>query len=253
MISSMPPLPVTQTPASLPPADLYIRVRQKEGRIYPDEIVSRLPDFPDDHPLTQEWLARADSSRRLLTRLGNLPRPLHVLDLGCGNGWLARLIAGLPGTRVWGVDRPGPELLQAARLSTAPNAAFFTADIARAPLPRESCDAIVLASVIQYFPDLAALLRQLRTLLRPGGEIHILDSPLYAAAELDAARQRTAAYYSGLGFPEMAASYFHHTASALAEFRPEYLYRPRAVTARISRQLGRVTSPFPWIRIRQAT
>ncbi len=233
--------------------DLYLRVRQAEGRLYPDEIVSRLPDFPNQHPLRQEWLARADSAQRLCRYLAARGRRQRVLDLGCGNGWLSHLISTLPDTKVWGLDRPGPEVAQAARLFKDGSLAFLVADIDRSPFSEETFDVIVLASVIQYFDALPALIQRFFPLLEPGGEIHILDSPLYAPDDLLAARQRSADYYAGLGYPEMAAAYFHHPASALDQFRPDYLYRPDVGLARFSRRLGRIVSPFPWVRLRRAS
>ncbi len=253
MIPSSSPLTRTDSRGFGASADLYLRVRQKEGRLYSDEIVSCLPDFPSRHPLKPEWLARADSAQRLRRYLANLPPPVHVLDLGCGNGWLSHLIATLPDTKVWGLDRPGPEAVQAARVFAARNTAFLFADIDRVPFPSSSFDVIILASVIQYFSDLPTLIQGLLPLLKPDGEIHLLDSPLYSAHDLVAARPRTVAYYVGLGYPEMAAAYFHHTAAALDQFRPDYLYRPEALPARLSRQLGRMASPFPWVRIRLAS
>ncbi len=233
-------------------ADLYFRVRRREGRLFPDDVVASLPNLPGDHPLRTEWLARADSNRRLIRYLRGLHRPLTVLDLGCGNGWLSHSIAQLPETRVWGLDRLGPELFQAARLFGAGSAAFLAADIFTSPFAAHSFDVIVLASVIQYFPSLPSLLLALRALLRRSGEIHIVDSPIYSPAEVESARARTAAYYADLGFPEMVAAYFHHTMDSFEEFRPDYLFRPQGITARLSRRLVHTTSPFPWIRIRQA-
>ncbi len=234
-------------------AELYLRVREAEGRLYSDEIVSRLPEFPSGHPLKQEWLARSDSSQRLLRYLLDLGRPLEVLELGCGNGWLSHRVAGLPGSRVLGLDRAGPELSQAARLFAGPSSAFVVADLTDAPFLPRSFDVILIASAIQYFPDLPALIRLLLGLLKRQGEIHVLDSPLYSAQGLPAARRRSAIYYSELGFPEMAGAYFHHLASALDEFNADYLWRPQGFVAALDRRLGRVTSPFPWIRIRQAS
>ncbi len=243
-VSAVPILP----PASS--ADLYNRVRQKEGRLYPDEIVSRLPDFPPDHTLHQEWLARGDTARRLVDYLRALDRPLRLLDIGCGNGWLSHLMTGIRGAQVWAIDRTGPELLQAARLFSSENALFFVTDISQPALSPSSFDVIILASVIQYFPDLPWLFMQLRGLLRSGGEIHVLDSPLYAAADVEPARRRSLSYYTELGFPEMAAVYYHHTAASLDPFHPEFLYRPGGIRSRLARQAGRAPSPFPWVRLR---
>ncbi|RPI24589.1 MAG: SAM-dependent methyltransferase, partial [Chloroflexota bacterium] len=103
------------------PADLYLRVREREGRLYPDEIVRRLPDIPADHPLANEWHLRASSSARLIRYLERLGRPLAVLELGCGNGWLSAQAAHTPEAQIWGLDRYTCELVQAARLFASPN------------------------------------------------------------------------------------------------------------------------------------
>lgn len=241
------PVPLLAAAAS---ADLYYRVRQKEGRIYPDEIVSRLPDFPVDHSLRQEWLARRHSAHRLVDYLRALDRPLRVLDVGCGNGWLSHLLTGIHGAQVWAFDRIGPELRQAARLFSAQSAQYLVTEISAPAFSPSTFDVIVLASVIQYFPDLPLLITELRGLLRSGGEIHLLDSPLYAAADVEAARRRTLGYYTELGFPEMAALYHHHTTASLDPFSPDYLYRPGGIRNRLSRQAGSSPSPFPWVRLR---
>ncbi len=131
----------------------------------------------------------------------------------------------------------------------AGNVAFLAADIFQPPFLPASFNIIVVASVIQYFPDLPVLIRGLRKLLAKRGEVHIIDSTLYGEQELAAARERTEAYYAGLGFPQMAEQYFHHTRGELDEFSPRWLYRPNSIEARISRGLGQKGSPFPWICI----
>ncbi|TAM62796.1 MAG: hypothetical protein EPN50_06430, partial [Chloroflexota bacterium] len=68
----------------------YLRVRALEGRLYPDEAVSRLPQAPRSDPLAGEWRQRADSLGRLVAYLDRTPRPvgrpLILLEIGCGNG-----------------------------------------------------------------------------------------------------------------------------------------------------------------------
>ncbi len=230
--------------------DLYLHVREKEGRIYSDEIAAHLPDVPIGHPLASEWRARADSAKRLEHYLERFSAPLHVLELGCGNGWLSHHIASISGVKVWALDRGGPELTQAARLFGSSNLAFLTADIFQASFPKHCFDVIVLASVIQYFPNLPVLIQILRGLLTQRGEIHLIDSPLYNENEIDPACARTRAYYAELGFPEMAEHYFHHTVAALDEFSPRWLYHPSIWRSRLGRRLGQARSPFPWLCIR---
>jgi SAM-dependent methyltransferase len=232
------------------PVELYLEVRAVEGRLYEDDVVARLPDVPAGHPLADEWRARAASCARLTRYLeGKQPLPA-ILEVGCGNGWLSARLARIPGSRVIGLDLPTTELAQAVRLFSDGGVSFLAGDVFAAPFIRPTFDAILLASAIQYFPDLPALLRALRPLLLPGGEIHILDSPLYAAHELDAARRRTRAYYEALGFPQMAQHYYHHPVSALDGFNPRWLYNPQGLARRVGRMFGQPESPFPWICVR---
>ena len=230
--------------------DLYLSVREKEGRLYPDDLAARLPHLPPNHPLADEWRARAASSDRLRRYLTRSSRPLAILELGCGNGWLSHQLARIPSAWVCGLDRNPLELAQAARLFTGPNLTFLETDISNLPFSRRSFDVILLASVIQYIPDLPALILDLQPVLKPGGEIHLLDSPLYEPGELLSARQRTRSYYDSLGFSEMAGHYFHHPVSSLDPFSPHWLYRPDSLMARLAHRFGQAVSPFPWICLR---
>src|SRR5258706_267642 len=232
--------------------DLYLRVREKEGRLYSDDVVAYLPFVSNGHPLANEWRARAAAASRLIRYLSRQLKPLTILDLGCGNGWLSNLLSK-SGHNVVGVDQNFYELKQAARVfSSNPNVAFLDVDIFSAPFAPETFDVIVLASVIQYFPNLPMLLNILFQYLKPQGEIHIMDSPLYANDEIQNAIQRSGQYYSSLGFPEMAEQYFHHHEADLNPFDSKWLYRPHPRTLRWKRLLQSVDSPFPaesaWMR-----
>ncbi len=233
-------------------SDIYLRVREKEGRLYSDDVVGRLPDLPRAHPLRAEWRARAASAARLGAYLAQLSRPLTILELGCGNGWLANRLARLQSCRVVGVDLNHFELSQAARVFAGNHClGLLKADIFQAPFCERSFDTIIIASAIQYFPDLPMLIQRLRPLLSARGEIHILDSPFYSPSEAAEARARTQAYYAALGFPEMADHYHHHLLDTLAGFHPVRLYDPGSPLARLRRLFHLVDSPFPWIRLRQ--
>ncbi len=232
------------------PEELYLRVREKEGRLYPDHIVARLPAYPDNQPLSREWRSRADSCSRLTRYLAKHSRPLSILELGCGNGWLANQLSKITAARVWGLDRFSLELQQAAHVFSRAGLVFLTANIFQSPFAPQSFDVIVLASVIQYFPDLEALVLSLKPLLRHQGEIHLLDSPLYRVDDLPAARQRTSQYYASIGFPDMAEYYYHHAITALAEYSPQWLYQPDKLGTHLHRLVGRDPSPFPWLVIR---
>jgi SAM-dependent methyltransferase len=242
-------MPTDVAPAWLPD---YLRAREREGRLLPDDLVARLPDLPAGHPLQREWLARADSSRRLLTYLGTFDGPLAIVDAGTGNGWLAAAIAALPGTDVIGIDVNDIELAQARRVFGArQNVRFEEGDLATMP-PPDPADVIVLASVIQYQADLGALLTRLRGWLADDGELHVLDSPIYRPEDVAAARERTRTHYAGIGVPEMSDAYHHHTWADFEPLHPVVLNQPRPSAGRLLRRLtGRVETPFPWLVIRR--
>ena len=161
--------------------NLYLQVREKEGRIYSDEILRKLPHLPSGHPLAAEWRLRAASCAGLVRYLDGLGRSLKILELGCGNGWLShQLAAALAAARVLGVDVGGPEPAQAARVFRRSNLAFVAADIFQPPFVPAGFDIIILASVIQYFPDLAALILALR-LLDPKGRYPSARQPALSA------------------------------------------------------------------------
>ena len=231
--------------------DLYLRVREKEGRLYSDEEVAQLPSVSNAHPISMEWRARAASAARLTGYLSRRSKPLSILDLGCGNGWLSNLLHR-SGHCVIGLDQNHFELKQAARVfSQQKGLSFLEADVFLSPFVAETFDAILLASVIQYFRDLPVLLSALLRYLKGQGEIHIIDSPLYSDSERDQAANRSLQYYASLGFPQMAEHYFHHRASDLSTFRRKTLYQGRPLTLRLNQLLGRFDSPFPWMVIQK--
>ena len=195
---------------------LYLEVRRKEGRVLSDEVLKKLPEMSPSNPYAGEWKLRARSLNRLKNQLPK-DLPLQILDLGCGNGWMANRLAENPLWKVWAVDLNQEELAQGARLFGRENLRFVYADVLEGVLPENHFDRIVLAASIQYFPTLQVLLPILRKLLTATGEIHFLDAPFYKneSAKL-AAQQRTMAYYTKIGVPEMA-TYYHHNLLETAE------------------------------------
>jgi SAM-dependent methyltransferase len=232
--------------------DAYIRARRREGRVFPDEIVAGLPVLNGNHALHEEWAQRADSAARLMAYLRAIPQRLTIADLGCGNGWLTRQLATIPDSQVIGIDANSVEIEQARRVfGDTRNVTFVEQDFLVPPLPFATADIVVLASVVQYVPGLAALLRAVVNALPLGGEVHVLDSPIYRPADVAEARERTERHYADVGVPELAEHYHHHTWRSLGPLRYDVLYRPDALVPRLERRfLRRERSPFPWIRLR---
>ena len=233
--------------------ELYLGVRDKEGRMFSDCDAAALPYLPKSHPLRKEWLMRADSMKRFLEYLKDHPPQGPVLDLGCGNGWFSCKIAELTGENVIGLDVNSIELEQAARVFHGGNIRFCFGDIFEDILEPQSFSLIILNASVQYFPDISALVNRCLYFLKGDGEIHILDTPFYnderSAAE---AAARTRKYYSGMGFPEMTSQYHHHPLNALNttnNIKVDVLYKNLKLKTQPLKLLLRSPSPFPWIRI----
>lgn len=229
-------------------AEAYIRLRTKEERIYTDDELLNLPDISPQHRYYKEWKLRKKSAAKLKAWFEKKIKPLSILEAGCGNGWLSRYLSDIPLSKITGLDINKPELLQAKRVfGHVPNLQFQYGEIDAAPVKEEHYDRIVFASSVQYFPSLKQLLGTSLQLLKPGGEIHILDSPFYQQHEIKAAQERTNQYFSGIGFAEMAEYYFHHSLAELAPFHYSVLHKPGF----INRYLLMNKNPFPWICIKK--
>jgi len=230
---------------------LYLEVRRAEGRVLSPEALRRLPIVAADDPHAREWRIREATTDRLIRYLrSRQPRP-HILDLGCGPGWMtARLVRELEATAV-GIDCNRSELERGAEaFGSIEGLQLVFGDIFEPVVDQASFDKIVVSAALQYFPDPQILLRRLLELLKPGGEILVADTPLYRREEIPAAAERTLNYYTELGFPQMTAHYHHHAFDDLAAFSPELIYDPRALLSRIGRSVfHRPLSPFPILRI----
>jgi 2-polyprenyl-3-methyl-5-hydroxy-6-metoxy-1,4-benzoquinol methylase len=230
----------------------YTQLRQKEGRIYTDEEVGQLPEIAKTHPHYKEWQVRKKSCGRLIGYLQKKQsaisneQSLRILEVGCGNGWLSHRLSSISGSKVLGSDINFSELQQAGRVFyNIPNLHFIYSNTESDVFEDKQFEVIIFAASIQYFASLAETMRKTFRLLKPGGEIHIIDSPFYSTAELGAAKQRSVLYYESIGFPEMANSYFHHSLDGLAVFNHSLLYDPTSLSNRF---LPNKTI-FYWIRI----
>lgn len=224
--------------------DLYIAVRQQEKRVYTDEQLQLLPDI--DHIYYDEWKIRKRSSERLITYLEKKHKPLRILEVGCGNGWLSAKLSNIPNTRVTGLDINQVEIEQAQRVFKMDNLDFIYDSFNESTFENENFDVIVFAASLQYFPSVINVLKQALTILRHSGEIHIIDTPFYTPLETEKADERSCRYYSALGIPEMAAHYFHHSISEFWGFKYEILFNPSSVFNRLFKK-----DPFYWVTIRK--
>lgn len=221
--------------------ELYTAVRHHEKKIYTDSQLKALPNFDGR---SEEWEIRRHSSHRLTHYITLKKKPLNILEVGCGNGWLAAMLAGIPGATVTGLDVNSTEIAQANRVFKENNLQFITDNFNEYQPGTERFDILVFAAALQYFPSAAEVLTRALDVLNPGGEIHIIDTPFYTRADALLAAQRCRDYYTDMGIPEMAGHYFHHSINEMHAFKYRIFYNPRALLNRLLKK-----GPFCWIVI----
>ncbi len=230
---------------------IYLKVREKEKRIYSDEELLNLPFASVSNPHKKEWNLRAKSFQRFRKYLQSKELKLNILDLGCGNGWFCGQLSRSFTHNFYCVDINLTELTQAQRVFNSDNLKFIYADIFKSEFPNVFFDVIIINAAIQYFTDLKTLVDRCLELLKENGEVHIIDSPVYTPAEVVNARQRTKEYYSSMSFREMAENYHHHSWDVLTGYNYNILYAPHSITGRLKRLFSIKDSPFPWIKIKK--
>ncbi|MFE7131575.1 class I SAM-dependent methyltransferase [Streptomyces sp. NPDC057638] len=134
-------------------------------------------DFDDepDHGL-RHAATRAAWSALLNSWIRPVPAGSDVLDVGCGTGSLALLLAE-EGHRVTGVDL-APRMVGRARekLTLAGHEGrFLVADAAAPPLGGETFDAVLCRHLVWTLPDPVAALRGWVARLRPGGTLVLVE------------------------------------------------------------------------------
>ncbi|RMG32130.1 MAG: class I SAM-dependent methyltransferase [Bacteroidetes bacterium] len=225
--------------------EAYRQERIKSHRNYSHAQVKELPNAFAYNVHLREWDMRANSLKRFLKYLKRKKEPLLILDVGCGNGWFADKLARNQQYELFGLDVFMDELQQAAAVFHQPNLHFFYGDIFDQIFPQQSFDMIILNDSISYFEDLYKLLYTCLDLLKMGGEIHILDSPVYKSSELEAARERSQKYFEDLGVKNMLPFFHHHSTDDFLAFPHTYLYKPGGLKS----LFGHSGGSWPWIRI----
>jgi len=229
---------------------LYLKVREKEKRIYSDVELRLLPFASDDNIHKAEWNLRVQSFNRFKEYLNIKPENMNILDLGCGNGWFYSQLSKTMNHNLFCVDINLAELRQGSRVFNSKKLKFIYADIFTVDFPIDCIDLITLNASIQYFPNFKRIIDRLSGLLNDDGEIHIIDSPFYPENEINSAKQRTEEYYNSIGFSEMSQHYFHHSLKDLSAYNYEIQYKPNTLINKFKTMFFINDSPFPWIMIK---
>lgn len=101
---------------------------------------------------------------------------LVVADVGCGTGYLARVLVQVA-ERVIAIDH-SPAMLERARANLAAHGVkveLRQGELDRLPLADGEVDAIFASLVLHHVPDLFAALRDMRRALKPGGCLVVID------------------------------------------------------------------------------
>lgn len=208
----------------------YRALRIREGWARADGLED--PDIGD----SKLWAARLQSVARAASVLSELRRDGRkpvIVDVGAGGGWAARVF---PWASVVAVDLIAPP-------TTSTD--FVRGDMRYLPLRNRSVDGVLFAASLHYSHP-QQVIPEVARVLRPGGLLVAVDSPLYAGeAAQAAARVRSNDYYESAGFPELASRYHPINGRELrdalqgAGFEVELWKGEPSLLDRLARRFGR--------------
>jgi ubiquinone/menaquinone biosynthesis C-methylase UbiE len=181
----------------------------------PDRDVAAFDDRAPSYE--QGWRGRlhhdiADRVAELVVSVQATPR--RVLDVGCGTGYLLRLLAGQcpQVTELAGID-PAPSMISAAERAAGDRRLRFTVGAAeRLPYPDGAFDVVVSTTSFDHWADQRAGLGECARVLAPGGHLVLADlfSPLLVPTLLAGrrgkarTRRRASQLLNAAGFKDLA-------------------------------------------------
>jgi ArsR family transcriptional regulator len=152
----------------------------------------------------------------LLGLVGLVDDTWVVGDLGCGTGYLTRILAPYV-RRVIGVDVSGAMLEHArAQTSTLTNVELRSGELETLPLVDVTLDAAILALVLHNVADPAAVISEASRVLRPNGRLLVLDMMPHNRDDL---RQRLGHVWQGFS-REQLGTWFEQAGCARVRYVP---------------------------------
>jgi SAM-dependent methyltransferase len=190
----------------------YETIRRAEGRGSQDPAYYRALPYQDlSGRMPGDWRIRAASFDALLKQVvlpeaARRGRPLRLLDLGAGNGWLSNRLARLghaaAAVDVLANDFDGLGCAGYYESTFTPVQAEFD----HLPFADRMIDLVIFNASLHYSPDYVASLAQARRVLEQEGKIVVMDTPVYHNGESGAAmvRERQAQFVRQYGTPSDA-------------------------------------------------
>jgi ubiquinone/menaquinone biosynthesis C-methylase UbiE len=184
----------------------YRRLRFAEGFASDDPTFARRLPFRDvTGRNVAAWRLRAFHYVLLRAGLGLLPHVRDVLDVGAGNGWLARRLAAAR-YRVTALDVDATDTGLGGL--DDPRVKRVRGELEALPFGAAAFDVVIVAAALHYALDVHRALAECARVLRPGGVLVVADSPVYAdGVARHRAWQRTLEHYAAAGAPHLARRY----------------------------------------------
>jgi SAM-dependent methyltransferase len=190
----------------------YESIRAAEGRGSTSaDYYFALPYHDLSGRLSSQWAIRARTFRyieqKILPRIAALThRPLRILDLGAGNGWMSYRLAGQGHAPVavdlLTNDRDG---LGAARHYRGRGFAFpcIQAEVDNLPFADSQFDVAIFNASFHYSTNYEKTLAEALRCVRGGGTVLIADTPWYSdeRSGLQMIEERRALFIKRYGFP----------------------------------------------------
>jgi ubiquinone/menaquinone biosynthesis C-methylase UbiE len=145
----------------------------KARREMQDRIVKEYSRDANAYDVKWSFYVEATTSETMMRF--NLRSTDLLLDVGCGTGALLHTLSAThPAAQLFGVD-PVPEMLAVARRRLSPSVELREAWAEQLPFAEARFDVVVSCNVFHYIHEPFAALREMRRVLRPGGELVITD------------------------------------------------------------------------------